>query len=328
MGHMLANPLGEPDHHQAFAAALGVPEDACLAAIHMHLRRSDAEILVVAADLLGPCVEDDEVVDDLQQALLAAELSERPVQRVLDRAVFFPGQVVLLRCLNHPVAQPFGVVARHHKLHGGEEGADKFLLLVVEVLADAFGDGHDGTLQFEHAQSDAVDVQHEVGSLGVFAHDGDLFGDGEVVVGDLVPVDEPDGDVLFVHVGFDFHTVAQQAVDLAVGVVERLTPAECFGFAELVEDFGDNLLAVTLAIEPVGEQPLFDVAVALAVLPVAEVVVSQFILEELDDVLLRQDFLLADLTHRPLPLHASVRLYRAQSALVFLLSGENSDSSR
>ena len=60
---VLANPLGEPDHGQALAAALGVPNDAALALAARFLRGPHAEILVVPADLLGAGVEHDEVVD-------------------------------------------------------------------------------------------------------------------------------------------------------------------------------------------------------------------------------------------------------------------------
>src|SRR5208337_5416569 len=59
---VLANPLGEPDHRQALARALGVPDDAALLPLHVILRGTDSEILVVAAELLDPGVEDDEVV--------------------------------------------------------------------------------------------------------------------------------------------------------------------------------------------------------------------------------------------------------------------------
>ncbi len=62
---MLADPLGQPDHGQAFAAALGVPDDAAFAALHAGLRRLHAEVLVVAADFLDARIEDDEIVDDL-----------------------------------------------------------------------------------------------------------------------------------------------------------------------------------------------------------------------------------------------------------------------
>ena len=50
---------------------------------------------------------------------------------------FLPAQPVLLRRLDHAVAQPLGVVARHHELHRGVEGPDELLLLAVQVLADA-----------------------------------------------------------------------------------------------------------------------------------------------------------------------------------------------
>ena len=139
----LTDPLGQPDHGQAFAAALGVPDDAAFAALHTGLRRLYAEVLVVAADLLDARIEDDEIVDDLQQPLLAAELAQLPKQRIVVSTRmglgFFPVQPVFLRCLDHAVAQTLSVVARHHELHGGEERLDEFLLLAVEVLANTLG---------------------------------------------------------------------------------------------------------------------------------------------------------------------------------------------
>ena len=116
---------------------------------------------------------------------MAQSWIRRAVEQVLDAAVlafFLPGQVVLLGGFDHGVAQPFGVVAGHDELDRGEEGADEDLLLVVQVLADAFADRDDGALEFQHAQGDAVDVEHDVGALVVLAADGHLFGDGEVVV--------------------------------------------------------------------------------------------------------------------------------------------------
>ena len=84
VGDVLANPLGQPHHGQALAAALRVPDDAALAPLHMLLRRPDAEILVVAAELLHAGVEDHEVVDQLEEARLVAQLEQRTVERVLD----------------------------------------------------------------------------------------------------------------------------------------------------------------------------------------------------------------------------------------------------
>ena len=83
---VLPDPLGEPDHRQGLARALGVPDDAALALGDPVLRGLDAEVLVVAADLLRARVEHHEVVDDLQQPLLRAQLRQSPVQRLLDLA--------------------------------------------------------------------------------------------------------------------------------------------------------------------------------------------------------------------------------------------------
>jgi hypothetical protein len=60
-----------------------VPEDAALARPHPRLRRADTEVLIVPAGLLDARVEDDEVVEDLQQPCLAAELAQLPQQRVV-----------------------------------------------------------------------------------------------------------------------------------------------------------------------------------------------------------------------------------------------------
>ena len=55
----------------------------------------------------------------------------------------------------------------------------------------------------------------------------------------FAPVDQVNGDGVFANSGADPGAVAKQAVDLAVGVVERLATAEGGGLVELVEGFGD-----------------------------------------------------------------------------------------
>ena len=140
--------------------------------------------------------------------------------------VFLPGQVILLRRLDGAVAQALGVVARHDQLHRGEEGLDEDLLLVVEVLADALGHRDGGALQLQHAERDAVDVEHHIRALGVGlgvgARDGDFLGDGEVVLLRVLPVDQPDGLRVLADLGLHLHAVAQQLIDRAVAVVEAL----------------------------------------------------------------------------------------------------------
>ena len=96
-----------------------MPDDAAFTPPHPHLGCPYAEVLIVTADLLGAPVEDDEVVHDLEEPLLAAELSQLPEQGIVVGGgvsfVVLPAQPVLLRRLDHAVAQPLGFVARHHE---------------------------------------------------------------------------------------------------------------------------------------------------------------------------------------------------------------------
>src|SRR5690606_28167211 len=121
-------------HGQALPRALGVPDDPALAPADTRLRCAHAKVLVVPAQLLDAGVEDDEVVDQLEEACLGAELRQLAVERVRQlgpgrsrreaicrRRVLLPAQVVLLGRLDGAVAQPLAVVARHHELDGREE---------------------------------------------------------------------------------------------------------------------------------------------------------------------------------------------------------------
>ena len=204
--------------------------------------------------------------------------------------VFLPGQVILLRRLDGAVAQALGVVARHDPLHGGEEGLDEILLLVVEVLADALGHRDGGALQLQHAERDAVDVEHDVRALavrlGVGRRDRDFLGDGEVVVLRMLPVDQPDGLRVLADLGLHLHAVAQQVVDRPVAVVEALAGV-ARRLVEHVQRPGDQRLVVALLLQPGTRSKLrLDVAVALAVGPVAEIVVAQLLAEQLHHALL------------------------------------------
>src|SRR5690606_25052276 len=87
---VLADPLGEPHHREALAGSLGVPDDAALALGDTRLRGLDAEVLVVTWALLDALVEDDEVMDQLEEAVLRAHLLQRTIERGLDVRFFLP----------------------------------------------------------------------------------------------------------------------------------------------------------------------------------------------------------------------------------------------
>src|SRR5262249_13266931 len=72
----LPSPSRKPHHREALARALSVPDDAAFSSPHMFPRRPYTEILIVAADLLRSCVENDEIVNQLQEAILLAKLQQ------------------------------------------------------------------------------------------------------------------------------------------------------------------------------------------------------------------------------------------------------------
>ena len=132
--------------------------------------------------------------------------------------------------------------------------------------------------EFDHAQGDAVDVQHQVGALFVLARDGDLLGDGKVVGFGLLPVDEPDGLLVLPDFGLHANAVAQQRIHFLIDVVEAFALVVGY-FGKLVEGFGDERRAVALPPQVGAEDLRLYVAVADAVFPVAQVAVAEFVLK-------------------------------------------------
>ena len=135
---------------------------------------------------------------------------------------------------------------------------------------------------------------------------GDFLGDGEVVLLRLLPVDEMDGFRDLARLDLHRHAVAQQAVDGLVVAVEAAVVVVRLG-AQRIDRAADLRRAVA-AFRQVGrEQPFLDVAVAVAVGPVAEIAVVQFVAEQGDDAVLRCAFGFADVAHtnRILPVSSS-----------------------
>ena len=137
----------------------------------MLLRGLDAEILMRPRQLFDAAVEEHEVVHQLEQPLLGAHLEQVLVE--LEAAVvllvFLPPEKILLRRADRAVLQAFGVVAGEDELHRAEEPLVEFRLLVGEALADAVADGDAAVLQLDHADGDAVDIEHEIGPPLVIA---------------------------------------------------------------------------------------------------------------------------------------------------------------
>ena len=142
------------------------------------------------------------------------------LKRLLSCLVFLPLQEILLRRADGAVLQPSEslpakmncTVLKNHALNSGcwlER-----LCRMPSPMRDA------AVLQLQHADGDAVHIEHEVGPPLVVALERHLLGDGEVVLLRLVPVDEVDGLRDLARLDLHRHAVAQQAVDGLVVAVE------------------------------------------------------------------------------------------------------------
>ena len=127
--------------------------------------------------------------------------------------------------------------------------------------------------------------------------EGDLFCDTEIVAERMFPVDEFDSDAVFPSAGLDIDTVAQQFIDLSVCVDKASIATESGRFVEFIQDFGDDLVVVLSAPEPIGQQIFLNVAIILTRVPVAEVAIPQSLLEKCDNAFLCAYFGFANSVH-------------------------------
>lgn len=90
-----------------------MPDDAPLTIVDVGLGGFDAEVLVDAGEFLFACVEEDEVVDEVEKSGFVAEFEEVFVEFVTSVVgfVFFPGQEVFIFGADRAVAESFGVVS-------------------------------------------------------------------------------------------------------------------------------------------------------------------------------------------------------------------------
>ena len=125
---------------------------------------------------------------------------------------------------------------------------------------------------------------------------GNFLGNGKVVLPRPLPVDEVDGFCDLA--GFDLHqhAVAQQIVDGLIIAVETAAMIIRLG-AQGIDRPPDLRRSVAAPGQVGGEQSCLNVAVAVAVGPIAQVAVAKLIAKESNDTLLRDAFRLADSAH-------------------------------
>jgi len=302
---VLQQPLGQQHHHDALAAALGVPDDAALALVGVPLRGLDAEILVHSRHLLDAAVEQHEIVHQLDQPILAAHLQQVLVQLVaaVVGLVFLPLQEELLRCIDGAVLQTFRVIAGKHELHRAEKPLVERRLLVGQQLADTIANADPTVLQLDDRDGDAIDVQHQIRPSLKAASERDLLGDGEIIGFGIGPVDQVHRFMVASHLRLYRYAIAEQLIDGLIVFVQGAAGVVRFG-VQLVQRHADLCWGAAAPGQPVAQQAVLDLAIVVAVTPVAEPVILQLVPEQRHYAVLGDPFRLADVIHS-LPLYSS-----------------------
>ncbi len=86
--------------------------------------------------------------------------------------------------------QSFGVVARKQQLHCREKSGNIFLILIADILANAFVNGYLAAFELDDSHGDAVDINDQIGAAVAFTLYGYLLGDLKIVLHRVFPVDE------------------------------------------------------------------------------------------------------------------------------------------
>jgi len=245
-GRALDDAGGVEEHGEAFAGALGVPDDAGAAIAGGAVGTAGADCfgdggidgveLVVAGDdfvelvAIGVRFEGDEVLEEIEEALLGEDAA--------DEGFEFEGGGggVGVAFDGAPDFEPFAVggegadagfeaVGEDEEFVVMEEGAD--LVFVGLELVEGAPDGGafiGGAFEFDDGEGEAVQEDDDIGAAGVGA-----FGDGELIDGDpvvgvgVVEIDEAGavvGDGFILAAVFDGDAVAEEFVELVVSADE------------------------------------------------------------------------------------------------------------
>ena len=147
---VLQQPLGQQHHENAFATPLRVPDHAPFALGNARLRCLDAEVLMLARDLLAARIEDHEVANEIEQTSFVAELRQRAVEQCtrgewcarLGRLAALPLHEELFGRTHGAVVQSLRVIPGEQQLRGGEEPLVEDVFLIRDQLPNAVGHLH------------------------------------------------------------------------------------------------------------------------------------------------------------------------------------------
>ena len=190
--------------------------------------------------------------------------------------------------------QAFGIIAGTQQLHGCKKSGDVFILLIANILTNAFMNRYRAAFKLDNCHGDTVDINDQIRAAVAFALYGNLLGNLKIILHRVCPVDQMHRLFALRHIRLNVHTVTQQRINLPVGIVLTGTDIRRRLF-EFRYGFVDLLVGIFPPFQITEQQCLFDIAVACAVLPVSEIVVFQYVLKQPDKPLLRHPFLCPDI---------------------------------
>ena len=164
---------------------------------------------------------------------------------------------------------------------------------MTKALTDAVTQRHPAVLQLQHANRNAVEVEHNIGAFVVLAIHRHLFGNSKVVQLRVPGVDQLDGYTLLPRRRFYWNAIVKEAVDLAIVFVKRAVRITGLN-AQFMDGFGTLHRRVSVPQKIGREQRLLNIAVPLAILPVAERAVAKLFGEQGKHAVLCFAFWVAD----------------------------------
>src|SRR5690348_3483233 len=245
-----------------------MPNDATFALRDAFLRSLHGEELVRPRDFFLTGVEDYKIANQIEQPLLAAHLRKRAVEqrtgsrRRGSRPLVLPLHEELFRRAGRSVAQPLRVAAGEDKLHGAKERLVEDLFLICDELPDAVSDLHRAAFQLDYADRESVEIEHDVWPSFVATFQSHFFGEREVVLVQVLPIDEVHRLVGLARGGLHLYPVTQELIGTKVRLIGRSACRVGGGF-ELLEGGGNVRVGVSAGLEVVTEERRLDRAVIL-----------------------------------------------------------------
>src|SRR5574343_939674 len=170
-----------------------MPDDTALPALNSFLRGFDGKVLIRTTKFFNALVEYHKIMNQLKKSLFIAKLYQLLIEQLIVRPFigFFPFEVVFFAGSNGAIPKAFGIISSHHQLHTRKESLNEFGFLIIEILTDTFRHAYLTALEFNNTQSNAINIENQIGSLLKFTHDRNFLSNSKFIEKRIGPVDEP-----------------------------------------------------------------------------------------------------------------------------------------